>query len=161
MINATMCYLNVDGRTLFLYRNLGEKDIHNGMYVPPGGRTERNERGIDCVVREFREETGLRLINPKLRAIATFYNEGRLMGGKKDPEDWLVEVYQASEFMGDLREEHPQAKPIWVPDAALKGLRMHPGDRAIMKRIKRDGVHQILMQYDKKKLIRFEARRVD
>ena len=103
-----MCFLRNNKQTLFLYRNKGEGDIHNGWYVPPGGRTERGERGIECMVREFKEETGLILTNPKLRVIATFYNQGRILGGKENPEDWCVEVYEARDYTGELKEEHPK-----------------------------------------------------
>lgn len=160
MINATMCFLRNNPETLLLYRNKGEGDIHNGWYVPPGGRTERGERGIDCMVREFMEETGLTLINPKLRVIATFYNQGRILGGKESPEDWCVEVYEAREFDGKLKEEHPKAKPSWIKDADLINIRMYPGDRRILELLSQEGVYEVLTQYDKEDLIRFESQRV-
>jgi len=161
MINATMCFLRNNRETLLLYRNKGEGDIHNGWYVPPGGRTERGERGIDCILREFIEETGLTLINPKLRIIATFYNQGRsFAGAKENPDDWCVEVYEAREFRGILTEEDPKAKPIWVRDNDLVNRRIYPGDRKIMKLLNKEGVFEVLTQYTGEKLIRFEANRV-
>ncbi|MDO8460385.1 MAG: NUDIX domain-containing protein [Nanoarchaeota archaeon] len=63
MINATMCFLKDKEKILFIYRNKGDNDIHNGRYVPPGGKTERGERGIDCIKREFKEEVGLSLLS--------------------------------------------------------------------------------------------------
>ena len=45
MKNGTACYLRKGNKTLFLHRHGGEGDIHQGMYVFPGGRTERGERG--------------------------------------------------------------------------------------------------------------------
>ena len=98
MKNATLCYLKVNDKILFLCRNRIASDIHSGLYVTPGGQTEKGERGIDCVLREFEQETGLKLVNPRLKAIVTFYNEGRVMGDKLSPEDWCVEVYTACEF---------------------------------------------------------------
>ena len=155
-----MCFLRNDGQTLFLYRNKGEGDIHNGWYVPPGGKTERGEIGIDCIVREFREETGLTLANPKLRVITTFYNQGRILGGKENPEDWCVEVYEAKDYTGELKEEHPKAKPLWINDSDLAKIRMYPGDRKILKLLVYEGVFQAIAQYDKEKLVRFEYKRV-
>ena len=158
MINGTMCFLRNRGETLFLYRNRGEEDIHNGRYVPPGGRLERGERSIDCVLREFDEETGLKLINPKLRVIATFYNKGRILGGDKNPEDWRVEVYEANNFTGKLREEHSKAKPVWVRD--LTQIRMYPGDRKIFDLLGQKGVWEAILQYHKENLARFNCKRV-
>ena len=160
MINATICFLRNNERTLFIYRNKGEEDIHQGFYVPPGGRTERGERGIDCIIREFGEETGLLLINPKLRVIATFYNQGRILGGKENPEDWCVECYGARDFTGELREEHPKAKPIWVKDYDLSRIRMYPGDRKIFDLFDQEGVFEVIAQYSGEDLANFRSQRV-
>ena len=160
MLNATMCFLRHKGETLFLYRNRGEGDIHNGWYVPPGGQTERGERGIDCINREFPEETGLYLLGPKLKVIATFYNHGRILGGKENPEDWCAEVYTANDFTGTLKEEHPKAKPIWISDSDLEKIKMYPGDRKIFELLGQKGILEAIVQYDKENLTRFESRRV-
>lgn len=160
MINATMCFLRNEGKTLFLYRNRGEGDIHNGWYVPPGGRIERGERGIDCIVREVEEEVGLKLLEPRLRIIATFYNKGRILGGKENPEDWCVEIYEASKFTGNLREEHEKAKPLWVADSDLTKIRMYPGDRKLFDLLKQEGVFEVITQYSKEDLIRFEYKKI-
>ncbi len=37
------------------------------VYAPPGGKFETGETPLDCIMREFYEETGLRLINPRLQ----------------------------------------------------------------------------------------------
>lgn len=152
-----MCFLRNNRKILFLYRNKGEGDIHHGWYMPPGGQTER---GIDCIVREFGEETGLILIKPKLRVIATFYNQGRILGGKENPEDWRVEVYEAREFAGILREEHPKAKPIWINDSDLARTKMYPGDRKIIELLSQEGVYEVLTRYDKEELVDFKSNRV-
>jgi len=161
MINGTMCFLRSERRTLFIHRTGGEEDIHNGWYVPPGGHTERGERGIDCILREFKQETGLKLEDARLRALITYYNDGRILGGKRNPEDWCVEVYQASRFTGTLREEHPNAKLTWVADNDLAGLRMYPADREILKLLEREGVHEVIVRYLEEIAIQFEPRRVD
>ncbi len=160
MINATMCLLRSEGNVLFLYRNRGEGDIHHGWYVPPGGQTERGERGIDCITREFKEETNLDLIGPKLRAIVTYYNEGRVLGGKENPEDWVVEVYEAVNFSGTLKEEHSKAKPLWVPESEIENLKTYPGDRRVFELLREQGVFEVIVQYSGQELIRFESRRV-
>ena len=160
MINATACFLRNNRKTLLLYRNKGKGDIHHGWYVPPGGRIERGERGIDCIVREFREETGLTLINPKLRVIATFYNQGRILNKKENPEDWFVEIYEARNFKGKLKEEHPKAKPVWIKDTDLTNTRIYPGDKKILELLSQEGIFEVLAQYDKDELIRFESYKV-
>ncbi len=161
MINGTMCFLRHGWHTLFLHRMGGAGDIHHGWYVPPGGHTERGERSVDCITREFREETGLNLITPQLRVTATFYNKGRILGGKKNPEDWSVDVYDATDFEGILREEHEKAKLVWVPDNKLAKVRMYEGDRRILDLMReREGVFEAIVQYSGKYLKRFEYDRV-
>lgn len=155
-----MCFLRNNDSTLFLYREGGDGDIHHGWYVPPGGRNERGERGIDCIVREFKEETCLLLINPQLRVIATFYNQGRILGGKENPEDWQVEVYYAREFSGKLREEHSKAKPVWIKDSDLEKIRIYPGDRKILELLNHEGVFEVLTQYSGEELVRFDSVRI-
>jgi 8-oxo-dGTP diphosphatase len=157
MISGTMCFLDCDESILFIYRK-GKNDMHNGFYVPPGGHLERGERSIDCIMREFREETkGAELINPKLRVIATFYNKGRIMNGKKDPEDWRVDIYEANRFSGTIAPEL-----VWIPKHKISDINMYEGDRRIMRLMnKNPGIFEAILQYDKEKLIRFDYKKVD
>lgn len=162
MKNGTMCFLRVNDLTLLIYRDKGEVDMHNGWYVPPGGETERGERGLDCIIREFKEETGLALLDPKLKVIATFYNQGRVLGGKEwNPEDWCVEVYKAKNFRGTLSGGEPGARTYWIPNSDLANIkRIYPGDRKILELLDKRGVYEAIIQYDKEELVRFEYQRV-
>lgn len=36
------------------------------VYAPPGGKFETGEKPLDCILREYYKETGLKLINPKI-----------------------------------------------------------------------------------------------
>ena len=162
MKNGTMCYLRRKRakETLFIHRTKGKKDIHDGFFVPPGGTTERGERGIDCIIREFEEETGLKLSNPKLKIIATFHNQGRILGGKKNPEDWCVEIYSASNYSGILKSEHPKAEPIWIPDSKIRDIKMYDADRKIFDLMFKPGVRELITEYSGEELIRFHHERV-
>jgi 8-oxo-dGTP diphosphatase len=159
MKNATVCYLKDNKKILFLYRNGGKEDIHNGLYIPPGGKTERGERGIDSIIREFKEETGLDLLNPKLKVIATFYNKGRILAGKENPEDYCVEIYTANKFSGKLKEE--KAKILWVPEEKLEEIKMHEGDRKLLGLLDKKGIFEAIFQYSLERLIKFDYTRVD
>jgi|SRR3989344_1427377 len=163
MINATICFLRDGDLTLLLDRIPGKGDLHHGFYVPPGGKTKEGERGIDCILREFEEETGLTLIEPRLRAIVTFYNKDRVLGDKKDPEDWLVEVYEAKEYTGELKGESPKARPMWINESDFKDKEMHEGDRRLIKFLydeEKEGVFEVLVKYNGTRVERFESVRV-
>ena len=131
--------------------------------MPPGGKIKEGESGIDCVIREFREETGLVLKNPKLRAIVTFYNKDRVLGDKKDSEDWLVEVYEANSYTGEIKGESLKARPMWINDSDFKNREMHEGDRRLIDFLyyeEKEGVFEVLVKYNGIRLEKFEQRRV-
>ena len=52
-----------------LHRNKKDGDVHRGKYNGLGGKLEPGESPEDCVTREVYEESGLRLLDPKLRGI--------------------------------------------------------------------------------------------
>jgi len=169
MKNGTACFLRNYGgapespnRSLFLYRHDGEKDLHNGYYVFPGGTIERGETGIDCIVREFKEETGLNIIKPRLKVLWTCDNRERLLGGRTDREDWLVQMYIADKFYGELREEvRKNAKPIWISDDSLDKIKMYPGDRELLELLGKGGIFEVRQRYQGEELVLFDWNRVD
>ena len=171
-IQATLCYLRYNGKVLFIQRGGGSGDIHDGYFVVPGGRTEcsrpeiKCERGIDGISREFEEETGLRVIKPRLRAIVTFFNLGRKFGEIVDPEDYKVEVYEASEFTGELKSMSDSKKNkrlVWVDEEKISELNMSEGDRKLYDLLVKnpEGVFEILVKSKEgDKLERFDVARV-
>jgi 8-oxo-dGTP diphosphatase len=160
MINATACYIHSEGKTLFLYRNGGKEDIHHKKYVPPGGRNEPGERSVDCVVREVEEETGLHIKDPKLRMIVTFDNRGRVLGKDASPQDWCVHIYEATDFTGTLRRENALSEPEWITDSLVHNIRMHEGDHRIWGLLHAKGLFEVIVKYDKERLVTFEYVRV-
>ena len=57
-------------------------------------------------------------------------------------------------------EEHPKAKPNWIQDTNLSNVRMYPGDRKIIELLNLEGVFEVVLQYDKEKLISFKSQQV-
>lgn len=157
---GTFCFLRNEGRTLFFYRNRGKNDMHQGFYVPPGGHFNRGERGIDCVEREFKEETGL-IIKPRLRQIVMFYNKDRVLGGRTDKPDWYVEVFEANEFRGKLKPEKKGDKLVWVKDSRLSRLRRYDCDKVIFGLLDMEGIYETRFKYRGHRLVRISATRVD
>ncbi|MDE2490021.1 MAG: 8-oxo-dGTP diphosphatase [Elusimicrobia bacterium] len=123
-VAATLCYVRRRGRTLMLHRNKKENDVHRGKWNGLGGKLEAGESPEDCVVREVREESGLRIRAPRLRGVLTF-------PAFKDGEDWLVFVYTATRFSGRLGE-CAEGTLAWVRDEEIPGLPLWEGDRVFL-----------------------------
>lgn len=123
-IVATLCYLRSGGRTLMLHRNKKKGDAHLGKWNGLGGKLESGESPDECVVREVREESGLTILDPRLRGVLTF-------PAFKDREDWLVFVYTATRHEGTLGE-CAEGDLEWVDDAKLLDRPMWEGDRVFL-----------------------------
>lgn len=121
---ATLCYLRTGGRTLMLHRNKKPGDVHKGKWNGLGGKLEAGESPDECVVREVREESGLRLLDARLRGVLTFpaFAKG---------EDWVVFVYTAAAAEGELIDS-AEGTLEWVPDAELAALNLWEGDRVFL-----------------------------
>ena len=65
-LDSTVCYLKKDNKVLMI--KFSKK--WGSVYAPPGGKFERGESPLDCILREFKEETGLTLIKTKLQGIS-------------------------------------------------------------------------------------------
>ena len=61
MLQTTICYLSVGGRTLMLHRVKKKNDVNHDKWIGIGGKFEHGESPEECMLREFREETGLRM----------------------------------------------------------------------------------------------------
>lgn len=98
--NATVCYLKKDDQVLMIQfsKKWGQ------VYAPPGGKFEKGESPLDCIIREFKEETGLTLINPKLQGISYWH----------DSLEGIIFVYTAEDFEGDLCTDSKEGKLEWV-----------------------------------------------
>lgn len=99
-LNATVCYLKNENQVLMI--KFDKK--WGGVYAPPGGKFETGESPLDCIIREFKEETGLTLINPKLQGISYW----------KDSSEGIIFVYTAEEFSGHLNMNSIEGKLEWI-----------------------------------------------
>ena len=99
-LNATVCYLKKDNQVLMLKFNKKWGQV----YAPPGGKFETGETPLDCIIREFKEETGLTLINPKLQGISYW----------KDSYEGIIFVYTATKFEGNLTLNSSEGELEWI-----------------------------------------------
>lgn len=99
-LNSTACYLKKDNKVLMIKfsKKWGQ------VYAPPGGKFESGETPLDCIIREYYEETGLTLINPKLQGISYW----------QDKAEGIIFVYTAENYEGKLKETSEEGKLEWI-----------------------------------------------
>ena len=89
-VDLTVLCLIEDGDRILL-QNRVKKDWRG--YTLPGGHVEPGESFVEAVIREMREETGLRVINPVLAGVKQFPIEnGR----------YVVFLFKATKWTGSL-----------------------------------------------------------
>ena len=128
---ATLCYVKKNGRTLMLHRVKKPDDVHEGKWNGLGGKFEPGESPEECVIREIREEAGLRHRKPRLKGVLTFPDFTK-------QEDWYVFVFTATQFTGRLIDS-PEGDLAWIPDRDLLKLNLWEGDKVFLPLLRRRG----------------------
>lgn len=145
MRNSTICYIKKDNKTLMLHRIKKENDIHQGKWIGLGGKMEEGETPEECIVREVKEESGLRIKKPRLRGILTFPRF-------KDNEDWYVFLFTAKEFEGELIESQEGALQ-WIDDTEIFNLNLWEGDKLFLKWLEDNRLFSGKLVYENGRLI--------
>lgn len=107
-----------------MHRNKKPGDVHRGKWNGLGGKLDAGESPEECVIREIREESGLTIIEPRLRGVLTF-------PAFKPGEDWLVFLYTATKFEGEV-VACAEGDLEWVSDERLAELPLWEGDRIFL-----------------------------
>ena len=146
---GTLCYLKKDGKTLMLHRVKKENDIHEGKWNGLGGKIEKGETPEECIIREVKEESGLKIKNPVLKGILTFPAFDGI-------EDWYVFVFVATEFEGELIDS-PEGNLEWIDDDKLTSLNLWEGDKIFLKWLNQDKCFSGKFVYKNGKLVSYEV----
>ncbi|WP_343327846.1 8-oxo-dGTP diphosphatase [Lentibacillus saliphilus] len=125
MQRVTNCILLKDDHILLL------KKPRRGWYAIPGGKMEQGESIKESVIREFREETDLQLIQPELIGTFTF----NILDGANVLQEWMMFTFVCDQYSGRLIEHCREGELEWVPTKHVMNLPMAEGDRAIFKHI--------------------------
>lgn len=105
---STACYLVKEDKVLLIKFNKKWGQV----YAPIGGKMEYGETPTECVIREFKEETGLELKNPKLKGISYW----------KDSTEGIIFIYVAENFDGDLQESE-EGRLEWIEFKELDNIK--------------------------------------
>lgn len=123
MQRVTNCVLLRDDKVLLLQKP------RRGWWVAPGGKMERGESVRDACIREFREETGIYLKNPKIKGIFTFI----MVDGDKVISEWMMFTFLAIDAEGPTLQESEEGKLTWHDVASIANLPMAEGDHHILE----------------------------
>ena len=104
---STACYLKKDDKILMIKFNKKWGQV----YAPPGGKIELGETPLECILREYYEETGLKLKNVKLQGISCW----------KDSKEGIIFIYVAYDFEGELKESE-EGRLEWIPFDSLPSI---------------------------------------
>lgn len=120
---TTLCYVEHDGKYLMLHRTKKENDINKDKYIGIGGHIEHGESPTECIIREAYEETGLTLVNPKLRGLITFVI---------DDYDEYSFLYTCDKFTGELISCN-EGTLEWIAKEEVLNLPIWEGDKEFFK----------------------------
>lgn len=104
------------------------KKPRRGWWVAPGGKMESGETVRDAVIREYREETGLYVLNPQLKGIFTFI----IKENDQVVSEWMMFTFVADHYTGSPVEESEEGIIQWHQAGEIENLPMAPGDGHIL-----------------------------
>ncbi len=126
---ATLVYALRDEQVLLLRRTT---EPNRGLWVAPGGKLEHGESPAECAVREMREETGLVIDRPVLRAVMTETSP-------RPDYQWLTFIFVAWDFDGTFAPAPGIGEFRWVPIDEVTKLPIPPADAVFFPRLLENG----------------------
>ena len=136
---TTLCYIRKNDHTLMLHRIKKNEDPNKGKWIGVGGHLEENESPEECIIREIREETGLKANKVSLKGILTFIlpkwgNE-------------LTFLYVCDDFEGEITE-CDEGELKWIGNDKIKDLPLWEGDRYFLERLDEKDLFELKLIYD-------------
>ncbi len=126
---STACYLIKDGKVLFLHFNKKWGQV----YSPPGGKMQEHESPLECILREFEEETGLILKDPKLKGYSYW--------DYIHQEQGIIFFFTATSYTGSIKEG-VEGKLSWVKVEDIKDLKQFDMNSKFTDFIFKDGIFE-------------------
>lgn len=125
-----------------LHRTKKKNDQSHDKWLGVGGKFEADESPEECMLREVKEETGLELLEFKLRGIVTFVSEV-----------WETEYMYifTAKFPGGDIAECSEGELKWIPKSEIMQLPLWEGDKEFLEILTsgdEDGFFSLKFKYD-------------
>lgn len=142
---TTLCYIEADDSYLMLHRVKKEGDMNKDKWLGVGGHFEEGESPEECLLREVKEETGLRLTSYRFRGLVTFVSD-------RWPTEYMC-LYTADSFEG-IVSDCLEGTLEWVPKNRIQDLQLWEGDRIFFKLLEEDGpFFSLKLEYEGENLV--------
>ena len=145
MLQTTLCYLNIEGKTLMLHRVKKKNDVNHDKWIGIGGKFEHGESPEECMLREFKEETGLTLTKWAYRGLVTFVSD-----------TWCeyMHLFSASAYEGEILPCE-EGTLEWVDTDKLTQLPIWEGDKVFLNLLETlETFFSLKLVYDGERLAR-------
>ncbi len=124
MLFTTLCYIEKDDSYLMLHRVSKKNDLNHDKWVGVGGKFEEKESPEECLLREVREETGLKLLSWRLRGVVTFISDIY--------ETEHMYLFTSDEYEGEVGS-CDEGELEWVPKSRVYDLPIWEGDKIFFR----------------------------
>ncbi len=127
----TVCMIQDGDKVLLIDR---QHDRFKG-YIPPGGKVDFPES------REVKEEKGLEVSNLVFKGLYEYVNP-------TSKDRYMIFNYLTKDFKGELLENPPEGKPVWVRIDEASNLPMQKSIKRRFPLFFEDGTFEIHVEWD-------------
>ncbi|QOR68234.1 8-oxo-dGTP diphosphatase [Cytobacillus suaedae] len=136
----TMCMIQDGDKVLLMDR---QHDHFKG-FIPPGGKVEFPESIVEGAIREVKEETGLKVSNLIFKGLYEYVNP-------TTKDRYMIFNYLSNDFSGELLENPPEGKLVWVSIKEAMDLPMQQSIKRRFPLFFEEGTFEIQVQWNHEK----------